>query len=668
MVIRIMNISTGNLHSGGKKKQAWTLAQGNRLPEARVLLKQICKKGSKDAESWFMLGAINGRLGLYDEAEPCFRKVVKLRPNYAEAHDSLGAVLQSQGKVDKALPCHRRAVKLKPDYALAHYHLGNALKECEDYKGAAASYGKALQLNSGFPGAHNNLGNILLLEGNHKDAAASFEQALRINPNFIEAYVNLGHVLQHLGELDRAIASLQEALRRKPDDAHARYHLGTAYRDQGSYNEAEACFRRAIEIRPDYAEAFGNLGNALHHQGKFGEARKNFEQTLQLKPDSADAIAGVAAVLEKEGKHEQAYEKLYPLFEAGTVNANVAIAFGLISRHIDRHEEAIAFIQRVLETDGLAAIEQQRLHFAGGQLCDGIGEYDRAFTHYRRANESMSYDIKRETQTKIFDDLIETCTAGLMARLPRATNQSQQPVFIVGMPRSGTSLVEQILASHPAVFGAGELEDIFSAVYSLPATLGVETSYPRCVESLEQDAVDRLAQAYLEHLDALSGGAVRVTDKMPHNFLHLGLIELLFPGAKVIHCLREPLDTCLSCYFQDFGARHTYTGDLVHLGEYYVQYERLMRHWQEVLSIPILDIRYEELVADQERLSRSMVEFCGLEWDDRCLQFYKSDRVIKTASYDQVRQPIYGKSVARWKNYEAHLEPLITALHDSKQV
>ncbi len=657
-------MSNGNLHSGGKRKQAWALAQANRLPEARVLLKQICKKGSKDVESWFMLGAINGRLGLYDEAESCFRRVVKLRPGYAEAHDSLGAVLQSQGKMDKALPCHRRALKLKPDYALAHYHLGNALKECEDYKGAAVSYDKALQLNSSFPDAHNNLGNILLLEGRYKDAAASFEQALRINPNFIEAYVNLGHVLQHLGELDRAIANLQEALRRNPDNAQACYHLGVACRDQGSYNEAEACFRRAIEIRPDYAEAFGDLGNVLHRQGKFDQALESFEHTLKLRPDSIDAVAGVAAVLEKQGEYEQACEQLYPLIEAGTTNANLAITFGLISRHLDRREEAIAFMQHVLEMNSLAAIERQRLHFGLGQLYNDISEYDQAFAHYRQANESNIYELKPGAQAKLFDDLIETCTPELMARLPRATRLSEQPVFIVGMPRSGTSLVEQILASHPAVFGADELMDVINIANKLPLALAVEAPYPECMESLDQDVMDRLAQAYLEHLDALSGGAVRVTDKMPHNFLHLGLIELLFPGARIIHCIREPLDTCLSCYFQDFGARHTYTGDLVHLGEYYMQYERLMRHWQEVLSIPVLEIRYEELVADQERLSRSMLEFCGLEWDDRCLQFYRSDRIVKTASYDQVRQPIYGKSVARWKNYEAYLDPLIMALNN----
>jgi len=650
------------------KKKAQALAQSNRLPEARALLKQICKKDRKDADSWFMLGAVNGRLGSNNEAETCFRQVVKLRPDHAEAHDSLGAVLQSQGKVDKALPCHMRAVKLKPGYALAHYHLGNALKEHQDYEGAEASYRKALQLNPGIPDACNNLGNILSLEGKYKEAAESFEQALHINPNFTAAYVNLGFALQRLGKLDRAIASLQEALRRKADDAQACCYLGTAYRDQGRYDEAETCFRRAIKIKPDYTEAFGNLGNALRHQGKLDEALESFEHALQLKPDSIDAVAGVAAVLEKQARHAQACELLLPLIETGTSNANAAITFGLISRHTDRREEAIALMKRVLETDGLEAIEQQRLHFGLGQLYDDIDEHDWAFAHYRQANESKHYDIKPKPQVKIFvDNLIKTYTPALMFGLPRAASPSEQPVFIVGMLRSGTSLVEQILASHPAVFGADELMDIINIANSLPATLRTNEPYPRCVESLDQVAIDRIARSYLDRLEDLSGGATRVTDKMPHNFLHLGLIELLFPGARVIHCLRDPLDTCLSCYFQDFGARHTYTGDLVHLGEHYVQYERLMRHWQEVLSIPMLEVRYEELVMDQERLSRSMVEFCGLEWDDRCLQFYKNDRVVKTASYDQVRRPIYQKSIARWKHYEAHLDPLITALNKSEQ-
>ena len=246
--------------------------------------------------------------------------------------------------------------------------------------------------------------------------------------------------------------------------------------------------------------------------------------------------------------------------------------------------------------------------------------------------------------------------------MPRSANRSKLPVFIVGMPRSGTSLVEQILASHPQVCGAGELEDAHGMTVTLATMLGGKIAYPACLTSAKRRHLDELAQRYLAKLSKFSRTAMRVTDKMPHNFMALGLIELLFPGAHIIHCKRDPVDTCLSIYGLEFNTNHPYADNLEHLGAYYLEYLRLMEHWKTVLSVPILEVQYEELVADQEGVSRQMVEFCGLPWDVRCLNFHQAERVVTTHSYDQVRRPIYKQSVARWKNYESHLAPLIAAL------
>jgi hypothetical protein len=256
------------------------------------------------------------------------------------------------------------------------------------------------------------------------------------------------------------------------------------------------------------------------------------------------------------------------------------------------------------------------------------------------------------------DALMNIYSPEFMARMPRASIRSERPVFIVGMVRSGTSLVEQILASHPAVYGAGELPDIIQTVLSLHTVLGTEQHYPQCLSKLTQEKTDWLAQQYLGHLASLSPDAARVIDKMPGNFMHLGFIELLFPGARIIHCMRDPLDTCLSAYFQDFSRTHQYSYDLSNLGAFYREYLRVMQHWREVLKLPMLEVRYEELVANQEAVTRRMVEFCGLEWDERCMQFHKAKRYVATASYDQVRQPLYNKSAGRWKHYERFLEPL----------
>ena len=234
------------------------------------------------------------------------------------------------------------------------------------------------------------------------------------------------------------------------------------------------------------------------------------------------------------------------------------------------------------------------------------------------------------------------------------------------MPRSGTTLIEQILASHPEVYGAGELGLIISATDSLPSRLGSMLVYPECMASIDQRHLDQIADQYLRQISALSSNAARITDKMPHNFLHLGFIELLFPNARVIHCVREPLDTCLSCYFTDFGDKHAFSRNLSDLGRYYRQYQRLMKHWRKVLNIPIIDISYEALVEDQIALSQKMIEFCDLDWDDQCIDFYQTDRVVTTASYDQVRQPLYKTSVQRWKNYQEFIDPLMEELSTSE--
>jgi Sulfotransferase family len=267
------------------------------------------------------------------------------------------------------------------------------------------------------------------------------------------------------------------------------------------------------------------------------------------------------------------------------------------------------------------------------------------------------------------DRIMETFSPSIMARLPRARHGSEVPVFIVGMPRSGTTLTEQILAAHPEVFGAGELPALQRVVGLVPAMTGKAAPWPECAARLGQGGVDTLAARYLSEVTRLAPGAARITDKMPQNFLSLGLVALLFPEARVIHCTRDPVDTCLSCYFQGFTQGHGYAFDLATLGAYYRHYRRLMDHWNAVLDIPVIDMpvmemRYEAMVADQEAESRRLVDFAGLDWDDACLRFFASDRLAHTASYDQVRRPVYKGSVGRWRRYAAHLGPLLAALGD----
>ena len=432
----------------------------------------------------------------------------------------------------------------------------------------------------------------------------------------------------------------------------------------GRYDEAANCFRQALQLKPDFVETVVHLANTYSTQAKFDETVQCLESALRSHPGEPRLLAVLANVYEKRGDYEKTYEILRPLVESHVNEPRAAVVFGEISQRILRRDDAMRYIEYVLQDGSHSSADRQQLYFVLGKLYEDAADYDRAFRQYQRANEAVKQHYDPASQVRLVSDLIETYSADFMAAAPRASVRSDRPVFIVGMPRSGTSLVEQILACHPQVHGAGELVDIFDLTSALPGTLDSKEPHPYCLAKLTQAALDTLAQRYLAHLAELSADATRVTDKLPSNFLLLGLIELFFPQARIIHCVRDARDTCLSCYFQDFGARHAYSADLAHLGAYYRQYERLMQHWKKVIRLPLLEIRYENMVADQETWSRQLVEFCGLPWDDSCLRFHESGRAVRTASYDQVRRPMYKTSAGRWQRYERHLGPLLKALED----
>jgi len=311
---------------------------------------------------------------------------------------------------------------------------------------------------------------------------------------------------------------------------------------------------------------------------------------------------------------------------------------------------------------GLTNSDRRTLYFSLGKLCDSTKQYDRAFKHYQKGNELWPTQCNPQSLMIPIDSSIKIQSTGFFSKSPKSSNKSNRPIFIVGMPRSGTSLVEQILASHPQVYGAGELAEIEKISQSLAERLNTNKLYPELLETINQQLLNDCANQYLNYINSLERKSLRVIDKMPGNFIHLGLIQLMFPNARIIHCTRDPLDSCLSCYFQDFFQSMDWCYDQTNLAAYYLGYEKLMKHWKQVLSIPIIDVSYENLVANQENISRELIEYCDLDWSDECLSFHKTKRLVTTASYDQVREPIYKKSVSRWKNYEAHIEPLRKAL------
>lgn len=453
---------------------------------------------------------------------------------------------------------------------------------------------------------------------------------MRSAPNIALAHNTLGGVLLALGRTEEAAREFGEAIRLQPNYFHAHNNLGVALENLSRFEEASQAFREALRINPGYASAHNNLGSALQNQGKMAEALVEFQATVRLDPTHAVAILNLGKL--------------------------AAVGFYRFSA------EEIQNIRDLTTRPNVPPEARSRLHFALAQAFDRTGAYDDAFEHCRQANEICKERFQRRgvafdraaVQSQV-DGLIGTFTPSFFEKARGLGVDSELPVFILGMPRSGTSLVEQILACHPSVHGAGELPDLGRLVDGLPRT--------------PEDAAtaQALANGHLQRLQQLGGGATRVVDKAPFNFFHIGVIATLFPRARIIHCRRDPVDTCVSCFFQNFTEPFPFTLDLEHLGQYFCEYERLIAHWAKVLPTPMFEASYEELTSDQENSSRRLVAFCGLEWDERCLRFYENDRVVRTFSTLQVRQPMYRSSVGRWKRYERHLQPLLAALGDDKE-
>lgn len=597
---------------------------------ALILFDQVCTIDLQNSEARMMLGVIRAEQGEFISAEEHLRLALELDPEYADALYYIASVLQVRGELDAAFNSVKRAVELDPAFTDAKQLLMR-LQQAQDNPDLIQTSGVAAVVISATSQQAFNQADSLLKQGKFSEAASYFETVTQQQPELAIAWFMLARTRGQMAQ----------------------------------HTEAERCCREAIRLDDNLIAAHMMLASFLLMQGKVEEACKHSDKALQLAPEDVNAIALAANIAKHMGDPEKSYVLLSPLLEKGVQQINVALAFAMISKDIGRQQQAIDLMEKILDSDpALSVTGKCNLHFNLGILCDSIKQYDQAFFHYQQGNKLKSLSFDRQHHERIIEKHIATHSAEFMARLPRPASPSSRPVFIVGMVRSGTSLIEQILASHPDIYGAGELADIYQISNFLPGMLGADIPYPECMSQLSQEHVDNLAQRYLDHLIQISPNAKRVVDKLPGNFMHLGLIESLFPDAHVIHCMRNPVDTCLSAYFQDFSSNHPYAYDLSNLGAFYRGYLKVMEHWREVLHIPLLEINYEDLIADQEQVSRMLVEFCGLEWDESCLQFHKSKRLVRTASYDQVNRPLYKQSVSRWKNYESHLESLLSALKE----
>ncbi len=585
-----------------------------------------------------------------------------MAPDFVEAHNSLGSALRELDRRDDAIEHYRRAVALAPDYALAHANLAAALHESGRFDEAIVHARRAVELDPGDAEAQASVARALAALGQDEAALPAWQKAIALAPDRTDFYVGVGGVLARLGRLGDSESALRRALELSPNHAGARFTLGSVLEQAGQLEEAEACYRQVLLVHPENADVHVTLARVLDAQSRLDAAEQSLKHALAFDPRNPSAHLVLGALRASEGRFregEQSYR------EALRCQPECAAAFfGLsnIKRYANLEDADVKAIGALLARPEIPESDAAQLHFALGKICNDCGAYEKAFCHYREGN-ALKHRCARFDRGKL-----EVQTEGVLRTFDRTFFQarngygvnSERPVFVVGMARSGTSLVEQIIASHPLARGAGELTKIADLITAFERTAG---PYPESAAALDANTSRELAAAYESHLCRMAGDdAARVTDKMPANFMHLGFIALLFPHARIVHCQRDPLDTCLSIYFQHFHHGNDYAYDLGDIGFFYRQYRRLMGHWREALPMAIHEIRYEELVADPEGQVRALIEFLDVPWDKRCLVPHRKKRAVQTASSWQVRQPIYASAIGRGRHYDKHLGPLKQAL------
>jgi tetratricopeptide (TPR) repeat protein len=467
--------------------------------------------------------------------------------------------------------------------------------------------------------------------------------------------------LHRKGDYKNAASVCERYLAKNPNDAQVLHMVGTEYLCSFKTDKAITALRRAARLNKQSADINHDLAMALMADHKLDEAHAVIDKAIRLDPHHALSIGLKAELHRQRGEYEPAYEALKAEVDSGNPGIGTLLAFAKIAPRLDREEEAATKLETCIDGASVAKPALQTAHFYLGTLYDKMKSYDKAFEHFVSASRLTRAPFDMDRFAHAVDLLIEHWTPEVIQSAPRASVTTEAPVFILGMPRSGTSLAEQILSCHPDVYAGGELDYVVRIARQLAGEESAPHGQLHHPELLTQAEVDYAARAYIERIHVSRRSFKRSTDKMPINFLHVGFISLMLPKARIIHCRRSPIDNCLSAFFTQLNWI-SYPSELADYGTYYGHYKRLMDHWRSVVDVPILDVDYEEMVADQERQSKRLVEFIDLPWNEACLRFYESDRVTFTPSNEQVRQPIYSSSVARYRNYEKHLAPLKRSL------
>lgn len=614
------------------------------------------------------LALILFKQGRYDEAEEACRRALTERPEAAGTLAVLADCLREQGRLREAAQTYEQALRLSPNLFVAHGNFGVLLGQCGELEKGLVHCRRAVELKPRSALAHHHFGKLLLEYGRVDEAMDELSMARDLGDDSAALAVQVGKAWFELGDLGQARQWFERAAETDPEWTEAHCQLGSVHNEAGDPEGAEVIYRKVLETESQCVDALFGLSRARLEQGSVEDAVFTLDEAIRIRPESANLHAAQGHTLANAGDLERAVECYR---EALQLNGNcIAALAGLATTLRGKTSDAdLVTIKNLLSAPWMTDARRAELHFALAQATDGRGEWEEAARHMATANglqknhfEDRGRGYRPEDYRKFVDRVIAGFTPEYFARVDGFGRSSERPVFIVGMPRSGTTLTEQILASHPEVHGAGERRFANLGFQFLPMAMDRKVTPFECLPDASRLQVEVLADWHLGQLHHLDQGrAARVVDKMPENYQHLGWIATLFPRAKIIHCRRDVRDVALSCWITNFKSIR-WANELEHIAQRIQEYFRIMEHWRAVLPLSIFEFDYEELVANPEQVSRQLIEFVDLDWNPRCLDFHRTERLVRTASVAQVRQPMYQRSVARWRRYEDALRPLLDRL------
>jgi len=602
------------------------LVRQNKFAEAETELRDVLSRWPNVAKANRELGHALIAQGHNTEAIACYKRVVELRPEQADAYRDLSMAYKALGRMNEAYEVLEASARLDPgrkELMLAFEH-----QRSGDYGNAETICREVLHKDPGNLDATRLLGMLAAELGKHKLAVQMLRNTVKLEPRFFGAYIDLARELMEADELEECHEVVRTAIKLQPELALPHALLGYLHNKAGRFEEAAEAFKTALAKQADHGASLAGLGHSLKTIGRQEEAVETYRNCIKAFPDFGDAYWALANL------------KTYRF-----------------------SDDEIAAMEEKVDKESLDAEARANFNYSLGKAYEDRSDYDQAFNRYERGAKlrlsNENHDPVHPETTN--DEIIKTITPEVLQHNKDYGDPDPAPIFIVGLPRSGSTLIEQILASHSQVDGTHELPDLPRIIQAIDRQKPNGAGYPQALLHYGEELVT-LGRQYIATTRRYRGDAPFFTDKMPGNFASVGLIALILPNAKVVNARRYPLDSCMSCYKQLFYKGQTFTYDLVELGKYYLEYQRMMDYWHEIMPGKVLDVQYEQMVADQENQTRRLLEHCGLPWEDNCLRFYETDRAVVTASSEQVRQPIYSMSVNSWRRFEQHLGPLIELL------